>query len=146
MSDWKQIWIFGLLAALLLLTPVAAGRSMGDPRVTVQLSTGIAKLGEPVVIIVKVEGTLDGSIGELPKTKGLAIGPVSGPKTERMSTFRNGRVSDSLSATWYISVVASAEGDFEIPPFLISAGGPPMNPNRCPFKFAGICKVLISAL
>ena len=114
----------GAIALLIsILYGTLAAAAQDPPRVSVQLNTGLAKLGEPVGILVHMEGTTEGSIGDLPKVPGLSIGPIPGGRTSRQATSINGRMSVQSSVSWTIPVRADSEGEYEIPPFLVTAAG-----------------------
>jgi hypothetical protein len=115
-----RLVLFGLA---ILATAASSAVAQDTVRVTAQLNTGIAKLGESVAIVVTVEGSLDGSIGELPDTTGLVIGPSSGPRSERQMHSVNGRMTVERRVTWTIPVRAAVEGEYVIPPFFVTAGG-----------------------
>ena len=126
MSDQKQFWTrYSLLAWMLFASLGLAGsaRAQGELRVTAGLSTGIAKLGEAIQIVVTIEGSLNGSIGELPKVAGLVIGPAPNPQQRRQTLVSNGRIQEVVRTTWGIPVRPSVEGEYEIPPFRIEAAG-----------------------
>jgi hypothetical protein len=115
-----QTWCFALLASL-FLTGLAAAQAAA-PRVSSHLTTGVAKLGAPVEIIVVVEGSFDGRIGKLPAVDGLVIGQPQGPSTERSMRSIGGRISVELRATWHIPIKATRAGDFEVPSFTVTVG------------------------
>lgn len=119
MNGIKGLWI-----ALCMGLLFAGGAWAGDaaPRVSAYLTTGVAKLGAPVEIVVVVEGSLEGKIGSLPTVKGLAIGRPRGPSTESSMRSVGGRMSIERRATWRIPIKAGAAGDFQIPPFKVTVG------------------------
>ncbi|MDF1797644.1 MAG: BatD family protein [Planctomycetota bacterium] len=111
-----------LLAVVLAQLPLAAA-PQGGPRVSARLSTGIAKLGAPVELVVTVEGTVDAQLGSLPAVPGLRIGPAPGASTSQTMQSRNGRMVVERRVTWRIPVRAEAIGDFEIPAFEVVVEG-----------------------
>ncbi|MBC8451507.1 MAG: BatD family protein [Planctomycetes bacterium] len=118
MKNLSWIWV---CLSLWLLSGAAAAQ--GEPaRVSAHLSTGVAKLGAPVEIIVVIEGTLDGRIGKVPAVDGLQIGEPQGPSTERSMRSVGGSFSVELRATWRIPIAPERTGDFQIPPFQITVG------------------------
>lgn len=126
----------GALALLvaLIFGAAASAAAQDPPRVSVQLNTGLAKLGETVGILVHMEGTTEGSIGDLPDVPGLSIGPIPGGRTSRQATSINGRMSVQSSISWTIPVRASAEGEYVIPPFLVTAAGNDYETNPMPLR------------
>ena len=109
------------LAWLLALAPGAAAQA--QPTVSARLSTGVAKLGAPVDLVVTVDGAAAGELGALPAVSGLAFGIVRGPQTSQTMTSRNGRMTIQRQVTWRVPVIAREAGDFQIPGFEVLVDG-----------------------
>jgi len=122
MNGMKNFMVLGLVLLGWLWFAGSAAAQDVAPRVSAHLTTGVAKLGAPVEIIVVVEGSLEGRIGKLPAVDGLAIGKPKGPSTESSMRSINGRMDIERRATWRIPIKTTRTGDFQVPPFRITVG------------------------
>ena len=114
-------WLAWTLLFVIASTPAHAQR--GEPTVTTQLSTGVAKLGEPIELRIVVENARQTRITRMPSVEGLTLGQPAGPYTKQFTQFVNGRVSERLETIWSVSLRASSEGAFEVPPFELEVDG-----------------------
>jgi hypothetical protein len=112
-----------VLLALLCLVPRAAAQVSTEPVVSARLSTGVARLGERVVLAIEVQNARDVSIAELPEVPGLAFGEPSGPGTYQSTQIVNGRRYDSFQINWVLPVRTTEEGEFTIPPIGLEVDG-----------------------
>ena len=87
-----------------------------------RLSTGLARLGEELSILITIENAA-GSVDRVPKVTNLEIGPIGSPfHSDNISIVGARRVATS-SMTWRISVRPLALGEYEIPPIEITVDG-----------------------
>src|SRR5262245_4732538 len=93
---------FGLaLAACLVGSLVSAAAAQNaEPRVTARLSTGVAKLGEAIVLQVVAENTDEATLDAAPAVDGLAIGRFGAPSRQSSTTFSGGRVVQYQALSW----------------------------------------------
>ncbi len=108
-----------LTLAFVLASFIQAGRT----RVSAQLSTGVARFGERVRLIVTAENARQAQLLELPKVEGLDLSLQGPPAMERGSNFVNGRSTSWQHWRWTILVRPLSSGDFEIPPLELDADG-----------------------
>lgn len=107
--------------ALVLLSSLAFAQ--GTARVSAQLSSGVARLGERITLTVTVENASRAELGALPQVDGLTLGPASAPNDLIHEQWINGRRSRSVSRTWVIGVRPTRQGEFTIPPLDVSVDG-----------------------
>ncbi|MCE9595924.1 MAG: BatD family protein [Planctomycetes bacterium] len=105
-----------------LLAAFAAAQG-AEPRVTAKLSTGVAKLGEALVLQLSVENAADATVDALPVVPGLAIGRFGGPSRQSSTTFAGGRVVQYQALTWSTQVRPEKTGEFTIPAITVRIGG-----------------------
>lgn len=120
----KKYVIVALVVALLglLIAPASARPQDSGTSVSVNLSSGVTKLGADVQIVVVIDGGVGGSIGDLPMVDGLALGRVPQPSRETSMRVSGGRRVIQQRLTWRIPVQPTRTGDFVIPSFNIVAG------------------------
>ncbi len=102
--------------------PLRAQRS-GEPKVSAQLSTGVARLGERVLLTIAVENAREVRITRMPEVPGLAFGDPSGPSSYQSTQILNGRRYDSFQINWRLPIRPSQEGEFSIPPIGLDVDG-----------------------
>lgn len=113
----------GLLAVLLCCLALGPAAQGDEQRVSVQLSTGVARLGESVYLVVTVENAGNTRFVSLPEVEGLAIGAPRGPETESRMSWVNGRRTGWVRERWTLSLRPSDVGDYEIPPLVLQVDG-----------------------
>jgi hypothetical protein len=111
------------LCVLGLLAGGATAQRRGEPVVSAQLSTGVARLGEAVSLSVVAENARQASIVRVPKVEGLALGRPAGPYRSQHTQFVNGRMSERIETSWRIAIRAADEGTFEIPSIVLEVDG-----------------------
>ncbi|MDP6540506.1 MAG: BatD family protein [Planctomycetota bacterium] len=104
-----------------LAAPAAAAQ--GAPRVTAQLSTGVAKLGSTVSIEIAVAGVEDARLLGVPRVDGLAVEGVAGPSVSVSQEWTNRRRTISRSISWRVVLRPAAVGEYTIPPIRLTADG-----------------------
>ena len=117
---WRALWLVALLA---LATPFTSAQRGGAAlsTVDVSLTSGDAKLGEEVQLIIRVVVSANRGPGRLesierPEVEGLSFGQLLGPTSVSSSmTDRRGRMIGTRSLTYFVPVTASRVGTFEIP-------------------------------
>lgn len=122
-------------AVLVLLIAVATGTSAASAQtgasaeVEVSLTTGLAKVGEPVAIRISVTQPGGGAagavqLGILPEVEGLQLGkPRSAGRRTYASQDSRGRVVSTVTNSYVIEVRPSGPGEYFIPPISINVGG-----------------------
>jgi len=112
-----------LLVALVAFTPPRPPGQDGTPVVNARLSTGVARLGSDVALVVDVEGSQNATIGNLPPVEGLRLGPVGSPQVSIFDSWDGRRRTRSVKQSFVIPVVPQHTGTFTIPPIGVSADG-----------------------
>ena len=114
-----------MLAAFALAAIAIPGEAQrrGKAVVSAQLSTGVARPGEQVVMNIVVENARTVRIDEVPTVDGLVIGVPEGPFTSRYTQIVNGRISERLETSFRGAIRGTEEGQFEIPPFVLTIDG-----------------------
>ena len=105
------------------LAPAPLAQRSREPVVSAQLSTGVAKLGEQVVLTIVVENARSARIRRAPSVEGLVLGEPAGPFSSQYTQIVNGRVSERVETRWQVAVRSSDEGQFDIPPFELEVDG-----------------------
>jgi len=127
------------VALALALCAAAPAAPQGDATLDVSLQPEVAKLGEPVNIVVTVSANSSAlprvAFTGTPDVDGLTFGePRSGASRSFMGRDARGRVTTSSSQTYAIAVRADAVGDYVIPPLELVMGGErtraPLEPLR----------------
>jgi hypothetical protein len=120
--------IHGLLLVLVALVAApraAAAQGQQEPSVSARLSTGVARLGERLVLVIEVENARDVRVSRLPAVEGLAFGEPEGPQSYRSMGNINGRRYDVVQLRYAIPLRAAQEGEFTIPPVGLIVDGSP---------------------
>lgn len=112
-----------LAACLALLVASSRLCAQDASRVSAQLSTGVARLGERINLTVTVENASRAELGALPQVEGLTLGPASVPSDRVYEQWINGRRSRSVSRTWVVGVRPARQGEFTIPPIEVRVDG-----------------------
>ncbi|MEC8512140.1 MAG: BatD family protein [Planctomycetota bacterium] len=120
-----------LVVPLALVTPFASAQRGGASQssVDVSLTSGYAKLGEEVRIVIRATVSGNREVGglesiELPEVEGLDFGRVMGPSTSsRFEMDGRGRMVGTQTLTYAVAVAASRVGTFEIPRFPLRIDG-----------------------
>jgi hypothetical protein len=105
-----------------LATPTAA-LAQSQPVVRARLSTGVARLGSEVSLVIEIEGTQRAVLGSLPEVDGLRLGPVGSPGTSIQTIFDGRRRSTLMKMSWDVPVAPLRTGDFTIPPIPVNVEG-----------------------
>jgi hypothetical protein len=113
------------ISIVLLAFAAFAGRAGAQSPAVVRarLSTGVARLGSEVSLVVEVEGSQDSAIGDLPSVDGLRLGPVGIPSLGVFESIDGRRRVRTVKRTWVVPVVPEHAGSFTIPPITVTADG-----------------------
>ncbi len=122
-AGWRTRCVACCAFAWFLCAAALAAQGGGDATVKVQLSTGVARPGERVVLSIVVENARAVRVTSVPTVEGLVIDPPEGPSTGRYTTIVNRRVTERIETTYRCAIRGAAEGQFEIPPFELSVDG-----------------------
>jgi hypothetical protein len=109
--------------ALLPLAAVASGQGAQDPVVSARLSTGVARLGERIVLVIEVQNANDVRITTVPEVEGLAIGEPGPASTYSFWGNVNGRRYQVFQIQYALPIRTIQEGEFTIPPIGLDADG-----------------------
>jgi hypothetical protein len=116
-------WLATALVLVHLCATLCAAQSPAQVRVSARLSTGVAKLGSDVRLIVEVEGAREASIAAVPAVDGLKIGAFAGPDTAESYSLINGRHTQSRKLTWTAALQPQKKGEFTLPSITVRADG-----------------------
>jgi len=92
-------------------------------QVWMQLSTGVARVGENVQLNVVANGGDDVRLESLPSVAGLRFGAPSGPRRSQTLTIINGRRRKLVESGWSIPIICENEGEFLIPALTLNVAG-----------------------
>lgn len=121
MEVWQRI-----TASILVGLSLAAGafaQSGSTPIVRARLSTGVARLGAEVSLVVEIEGAQDAALGALPDVDGLRWGPVGPPGRSIQTAFDGRRRTNLVKVSWDVPVAPTRTGTFTIPPIEVRVAG-----------------------
>ena len=121
-NPFRSILLAGLFALLASAVPPPPGQG-GKATVSARLSTGVVRLGDQVVLDLVVENERRPRILEIPEVDGITIAGPSGPYQTSYMEVIGGRRSSRMETTYKFALRPQREGDFEIPPFRVEAGG-----------------------
>ncbi len=124
MHRWRRLGLF--LALFPVLVGFAAAQRGEEPRVSAQLSTGVARLGERVMLSIAVENARDVRLSGVPEVQGLILDEASGPHRIQNTQILNGKVYESFQINWRILIRPSDEGEYAIPPIELLVDGQKM--------------------
>jgi hypothetical protein len=111
-----------LTAAFLAIAALVSPQD--TPVVNARLSTGVARMGSDVSLVVEIQGSKDATLGDLPLVSGLHFGAVQGPQMAFRQESQGGRrMRTVFSVTWIVPVKADRTGTYTIPPFAVNTGG-----------------------
>ncbi|MBL6757382.1 MAG: BatD family protein [Planctomycetes bacterium] len=119
-------WILIILLVAATAAPLRASQATPEG-LQVALSSALVKLGEPVGIIVRVEGDRRVRFGPLPKVSGLSFSKVT--QTGRQSSVSydaRGRPVVEQRTTFEVRVQPGEVGKYSIPPLSIELDGQPV--------------------
>lgn len=108
--------------ALLVCAALTFAQTARGPQIKAYLTTGVARLGERVTLVISVEGAREARVVSVPEVIGLELGPLSGG-TEKSISHSNGRTTVSQVFTWGLPIRTTAEGEFQIPSIEVLADG-----------------------
>lgn len=115
---WRRA--LGLAAGLVGLAATATAQT---PSAVARLGQSVLKLGDETAVVVTALNTRSARLVELPRVDGLELGPVLGPSTYEGRSIVGGRVTVERTVSWTVEVRASAEGEYELPPFTVEVDG-----------------------
>jgi len=104
-----------LAAALLACMFSAPAAAQGDAGYGARLTTGVARLGEELALLITVENAT-ASIESAPQVEGLEIGRIGSPSERSSISITGARRVATRSLTWRISIRPLAVGEYVIPP------------------------------
>ena len=121
----KNPMIFAVAVGLMLFVGARPRAAQGaEPVVSARLSTGVARLGENVLMEVVAQNARQARIVEVPEAEGLTFSQPSAPRQRRFSSSRNGRVVAAHSdVEWVLRVRAEEVGEFQLPPVVLEVDG-----------------------
>lgn len=99
------------------------GSAQGQAEISVRLSSGVARLGEQVVLDLVVTKANRVEVVEVPALDGLVLGQPAGPFRSSFSQIVNGRRSGHVETTYRIALRGNKEGVFDIPPVVLLVDG-----------------------
>ena len=112
------------LAAAVASPPRAAAPRPQSEGLQVTLSNALVKLGEPVGILIRVEGDREVRFGPLPEVEGLTLSPVTRTgRQQSVSYDARGRPVVERRTTFEVRVQAAGVGKYSIPPLDIELDG-----------------------
>ncbi|HET6204758.1 MAG TPA: BatD family protein [Planctomycetota bacterium] len=103
---------------LLLLSP-----HQGEVTVSSEVEPTVLKLGDDALLRIRVSGAEDVELGPLPEVKGLALRRTAPPSRSERIQIYGGVRSRSVSLVYAIRATPEAEGEYDIPPIRVTAGG-----------------------
>jgi hypothetical protein len=112
-----------LSRALVVIAASVALAPQNAPVVNARLSTGVARLGSDVALVVDVEGKDSAAIGALPTVDGLKFGAAGSPSVQVYESIQGRSRVRTVKQSFVISVVPQRTGTFTIPPITVTAGG-----------------------
>ena len=101
-----------VLSACLFGAPAAA---QGDAAFGARLTTGVARLGEELALLITVENA-SATIESTLRVEGLEIGRIGSPSERSSISITGARRVATRSLTWRISIRPLAVGEYVIPP------------------------------
>lgn len=116
---WLLVWL------TLWSTASSIEAQKRDRQVWMQLSTGVARVGENVRLNVVANGGDGVRLESVPSVAGLRFGEVSGPRRSQTLTIINGRRRKVVESGWSIQIACETEGEFIIPGLTLSVAGEP---------------------
>ena len=123
MCTWTR-WVQLSTVLLCLLTTAQVSAAPQVPvRVRAQLSTGVAKLGASIQLVVTAEGDRAARLEPLAPVDGLRISQPSGPMRSEFRRQVAGRFVQRITLRWTIQVEALREGKFDIPNVRVISNG-----------------------
>jgi len=137
----KRLRIRSAWSCALLLGLCAARAPQDAPRLAVQLSTPLVKLGGQVSLVVTVRDARSAHLSDLPSVDGLEITAPGRPVESHQSAIFNGRIFEESSLEWAIRVRPTRAGEFEIPPLEVIVDGAPMRAPDAPLRLRVIADV-----
>jgi len=130
-APWCALPAATALAALLCALPAGA---QSGPRVTAQLSTGVAKLGSRVSVEVAVHGVTDARLFDLPRIEGLKLEGIAGPNVSVTQSYTSRGRLVSKSISWDVVLRPEAVGEYVIPPMTLEVDGSELRTNELTLK------------
>ena len=101
----------------------APAAQAGEPALGAYLSSGVAKLGDRVTLVVTVTNANDVRLGELPSVPGLALAGPQGPNSSVSETWLNGRRTRTVEHSYLVVIQPTATGEYTIPPIEVLVDG-----------------------
>jgi len=116
-------WILILSLAAALMAPSRATQTPSEG-LQVSLSSALVKLGEPVGIVIRVEGDRRVRFGPLPTVSGLSFSKVTrSGRQQSVSYDARGRPVVEQRTTFEVRVQPTSVGKYSIPPLAIELDG-----------------------
>lgn len=123
MCTWTRWVQLGTVLLCLLTTAQVSAAPQVPVRVRAQLSTGVAKLGASIQLVVTAEGDRAARLEPLAPVDGLRISQPSGPMRSEFRRQVAGRFVQRITLRWTIQVEALREGKFDIPNVRVISNG-----------------------
>ena len=110
-----------LISLVLIASATAAPQR--PVRVRAQLSTGVAKLGANVQLVITAEGDPAATLESLPPVDGLRISQPASPMYSEFTHRVAGRQVRRITLSWTLQVETLREGKFELPSVRVVSNG-----------------------
>jgi len=116
-------WILINLLIVATVAPLRAAQTASEG-LQVTLSSALVKFGEPVGIIIRVEGDRRVRFGPLPKVSGLSFSKVTQTSRQQSVNYdTRGRPVVEQMTTFEVRLQPDGVGDYSIPPLSIELDG-----------------------
>ena len=112
-----------LVFALLAIQPMASAQRVAAPRLTAQLSTREAYIGQPILLQILIINANTHTKPIVPEIDGLEIRSTGQPQQSTQTRIRNGVGSRTVTLMYVFQVTPRREGDFTIPPIEVELNG-----------------------
>ena len=139
-------WILIALLAAATAAPLRAAQGSPDG-LQVTLSSALAKLGEPVSIVIRLEGDRTLRFGALPEVDGLALAPVTRTgRQQSVSYDPRGRPVVERRTTYEVRLQPGGVGRYTIPPLQLELDGAPVTAPAEPMVLEVVQDIAASQL
>jgi hypothetical protein len=112
----------------------SAQAQQGALQVSARLSTGVAKLGSSVRLLIEVVGARTATLDALPEIDGLRAGKPSGPSLSESYEIFGRRQTVSRKLTWEIQLQPLRAGEFSVPSVRVQADGQTLQTRELALK------------
>ncbi len=113
----------GIAVLCVCLCAASAASAQGEVAVGARLTTGIAKLGEELALLIQVENVRTAEVVGLPSVDGLAFGRIEGPMKREEYQLSPGRRTVTVTWSWRVPIRTLQAGDYDIPGIELDVNG-----------------------